>query len=66
VVSRWSRRRSCSNELRIEWKAQLSILDDQVVVAPQEVDFVAFDADLRLGLGQAGSADQAEGDALEV
>ena len=37
-----------------------------VVVAPQEVDLVALDADVGLGLGQASSADQAEGDALEA
>jgi len=41
-------------------------LDDEAVVAPQEVDFVTFDADVRLGLWQAGFADQVEGDALEV
>jgi hypothetical protein len=41
-------------------------LDDDVVASPQEVDFVALDADVRLWLGQASGADQPERDAFQV
>src|SRR3954469_25863674 len=41
-------------------------LGDEAVVSPEEVDFVPFDADVRLGLGQASPADQPERDAFEV
>jgi hypothetical protein len=41
-------------------------LDDEVVVAPEEVDFVAFDADVGFRLWQAGLADEVAHDELGV
>jgi hypothetical protein len=41
-------------------------LDDEVVLAPEEVDFVALDADVGLGLWELRLADQAEDEDLGV